>query len=194
MDRAVTPPPDSPAAAIPIGRLGLWWLIGSEIMIFGGLIGSFILFRLAHPEWAEMSHHLNVWIGSINTLVLLTSSYSMVKAFTAVGRRDRPAACRHLLITALLGLCFLGIKSYEYAGKFSHGFYPTTALFWAFYFSMTGLHAIHVLAGIIMILIMYVFGVRDRLWPISNRVEFIGLYWHFVDVVWIFLFPLLYLI
>jgi len=174
-------------------KLAIWWLIGSEIMIFGGLIGSFILFRLARPQWAEMAHHLSVPIGSFNTLILLTSSYTMVRAFVSSGRRDRTATCWNLLVTALLGLTFLCVKGYEYAGKFSHGYYPNAGLFWAFYFTMTGLHALHVLIGIIAILILFVFGLRDRLWPIASRVEFTGLYWHFVDVVWIFLFPLLYL-
>lgn len=184
------------AATLPhgyTGKLGLWCLIGSEIMIFAGIIGSFILFRLAHPEWARLAEHLSVMIGSINTLVLLTSSFTMVKAFAATSRRDRKAACGYLLATALFGLVFIGIKSHEYAGKFSHGFYPNAGLFWAFYFTMTGLHALHVLIGIGAILALFVFGLRDRLWPIANRVELIGLYWHFVDVVWIFLFPLLYL-
>ena len=193
MESAAKPADESPVESGWAGKLGLWWLIGSEIMIFGGLVGSFILFRLAHPEWSEMSEHLSVLIGSVNTLVLLTSSFTMVKAFSAAARKERKSTCGFLLITALLGLVFLGIKSHEYAGKFAHGFYPNAGIFWAFYFGMTGLHAIHVVAGIIAILILFVFGLRDRLWPISRRVEFVGLYWHFVDVVWIFLFPLLYL-
>lgn len=175
------------------GKLGIWWLIGSEIMIFGGVIGSFILFRLAHPEWAEHARHLNVLIGTMNTIILLTSSYTMVKAFSAVGRKDRKAMCGNLLATALLGFTFLVIKALEYSGKFSAGLYPSTNVFWAFYFTMTGLHALHVLIGAIAILILFYYSSRDRIWPITNRVEFVGLYWHFVDVVWIFLFPLLYL-
>ena len=232
---------------ISTGKLGIWWLIGSEIMIFGGAIGSFILLRLAHPDWADNAGHLSVPIGSLNTLVLLTSSYTMVKAFENVKKRDRKKICRFLLATALMGLVFLGIKSFEYHGKFSHGIYPNTNLFWAFYFTLTGLHALHVIAGITAILILWTFGLRDRLWPpapgtgtaspgspgpgidiidisnfsdpsirggiirpnvnmsipgprwsgggrpIADRIELVGLYWHFVDVVWIFLLPLLYL-
>lgn len=189
-----TPSESSTAASAHFtGKLGIWWLIASEIMIFGGVIGSFILFRLAHPEWVEHAHHLSVLIGSINTMVLLTSSFTMVKAFTAVGRKDRNAMCVNLLATALLGFVFLSIKSFEYGGKFSAGITPNSHVFWAFYFTMTGLHALHVLIGALAILILYFYALSDRIWPIANRVEFIGLYWHFVDVVWIFLFPLLYL-
>lgn len=184
---------DGEATPIPPGKLAIWWLIGSEIMIFGGVVGSFILFRLAHPEWAELSRHLSVLIGSINTIVLLTSSYTMVRAYSAMTRKDRKAVCVNLLVTATLGLVFLGIKSFEYSQKFSHGFYPNAGLFWAFYFTMTGLHALHVLIGILVISGLAVYAAKDRIWPIAGRVELIGIYWHFVDVVWIFLFPLLYL-
>lgn len=190
---AAHPEAGSAASEHYTGKLGIWWLIGSEIMIFGGVIGSFILFRLAHPEWAEHAHHLNVLIGSINTLVLLTSSYTMVRAYAAVGRKDRKAMCGNLLTSALLGFVFLVIKSVEYSGKFSAGLTPNSGVFWAFYFAMTGLHALHVLAGAIAIFILFYYSSRDRIWPIANRIEFVGLYWHFVDVVWIFLFPLLYL-
>ncbi|MCG3121311.1 MAG: Cytochrome c oxidase subunit 3 [bacterium] len=180
---------------MPIGKMGIWWFLASEIMVFGGLIGSYILYRLASAgAWAEMAHHVSTTIGAINTVVLLTSSLTMVLAHAAVEDENRQRAKLYLGLTVLGGILFLIFKAVEYTTEISHGFTPLAGTFWSFYFTMTGLHGLHVIGGIIANLALFVMAARGTLWPnTQKRVEYCGLYWHFVDVVWIFLFPLLYL-
>jgi heme/copper-type cytochrome/quinol oxidase subunit 3 len=182
-------------AILPSGKLGVWWFIASEIMVFGGLIGTYVLLRVAHGGWTDQASHVNWRLGAINTLVLVTSSLTMILALNAVRVERRERAARFLLLTVLLGLTFLGIKSIEYTHELGEGFTPTSGMFWSFYYIMTGLHGLHVLGGIILNATLYIAAVRGTLWSDNRRarVEFAGLYWHFVDVVWIFLFPLLYL-
>ncbi len=173
------------------GKVGVWWFLASEIMVFGGLISTYVVARLGSAGWSAEAHHLSVPLASVNTLVLLTSSLTMVVAFAATKEGDRGRVRTFLFLTILLGLTFLGIKAYEYASKVAAGFTPAAGQFWSFYYTMTGLHGLHVLAGVIVNLSLFVMargGLRN-----AQRVEFAGLYWHFVDVVWIFLFPLLYL-
>lgn len=179
---------------IPIGRIGVWWFLASEIMVFGGLISSFLLLRLGHGGWEAEAAHVHWLIGSFNTLLLLTSSLMMIEALRNAedGRRERTRL--FLGATICLGLLFLGIKAYEYSLEAGEGFVPSAGLFWSFYYLMTALHGLHVLGGVIAISWLLVMAMRGSLWPEhQQRVEFIGLYWHFVDIVWIFLFPLLYL-
>ena len=177
------------------GKLGVWWFLASEIMVFGGLIGSYALFRVAHGGWAEQASHVNWRLGAVNTLVLVTSSLTMILAHNSVRSDRRQRAARFLLATVLLGLTFLGIKAIEYSREIGEGLTPASGMFWSFYYIMTGLHGLHVLGGIILNATLFLAAVRGTLWSkhLSDRVEFAGLYWHFVDVVWIFLFPLLYL-
>ena len=177
---------------IAAGKVGVWWFLASEIMVFGGLITSYIVFRLGGPGWAEASHHLSMPLAVTNTFVLLTSSFTVVQAFVAAERGDPRALRRHLGLTILGGLIFLGIKAVEYTTEIRAGFTPGAGIFWSFYYTMTGLHALHVLGGIVVngvVLATEGVGVKH-----PHRVELAGLYWHFVDVVWIFLFPLLYLV
>ncbi len=178
-------------AGITAGKVGVWWFLASEIMVFGGLITSYIVFRLGGPGWAEASHHLSLTLATVNTLVLLTSSFTVVRAFVAAERGDARALRRHLALTILGGLVFLGIKAIEYAIEIHAGFMPGTGIFWSFYYTMTGLHALHVLGGVVVNGVVLATEGRHARNP--HRVELAGLYWHFVDVVWIFLFPLLYL-
>lgn len=177
------------------GRMGIWWFLASEIMVFGGFIATYVLYRMASGgAWTEMAGHVSTPIGTFNTVILLTSSLTMVKAFEAIDVEDRKRAQNFLLMTVMLGLAFLGVKAVEYSREIALGFTPLTGIFWSFYYAMTGLHGLHVLAGIIANFALYVMAVRGNLWPrTQQRVEYAGLYWHFVDVVWIFLFPLLYL-
>jgi heme/copper-type cytochrome/quinol oxidase subunit 3 len=176
------------------GKLGIWWFLASEIMVFGGLIGAFILARIAAGGWEEEAAHINTRIGALNTLILVTSSFTMVEAHRAVVGRSRPRAATFLLVTVLLGVLFLCIKGYEYSTELGHGYYPSTGLFWSFYYTMTGLHGLHVLGGVLVNAGLYFMAAKGRHWDIvQHRVELAGLYWHFVDVVWIFLFPLVYL-
>ncbi|MDO8433362.1 MAG: cytochrome c oxidase subunit 3 [Candidatus Binatus sp.] len=178
-----------------VGKLGVWWFLASEVMIFGGLIGSYVLLRIAHGGWPDQASHVNWQLGAVNTAVLVTSSLTMILALNAVRSERRERAARFLLATVLLGFTFLGVKSIEYSREISEGFTPGAGMFWSFYYLMTGLHGVHVFGGIILNATLYAAAVSGSLWSSDRRerVEFAGLYWHFVDVVWIFLFPLLYL-
>jgi heme/copper-type cytochrome/quinol oxidase subunit 3 len=178
------------AAGMPTGKLAVWWVVVSEIVIFGGVLASYIMHRIGHPEWAHQAAHTNTWIGAINTMVLLSSSLSAVLAHAAAERGDGKLAARRLQLTALGGFTFLAIKSYEWYAEISHGFTITSSGFWSFYYTAAGIHAAHVLVGSLIMLIIAAAAARGKE---LQRVELIGIYWHFVDIVWIFLFPLLYI-
>ncbi|HWP23783.1 MAG TPA: cytochrome c oxidase subunit 3 [Candidatus Binatia bacterium] len=180
-------------AAEPHGKAGTWWFLASEIPTFGGLLVSYIVMRLGSSGWSEASSHLNFTIALINTLILLTSSMTIVMAHAAVQERDDKRAGLFLGLTVLLGAAFLGMKGFEYWTEIDRGFFPSSGLFWSFYYGLTGLHALHVLFGVAVNSILWIQASKGALAPNGHRVELAGLYWHFVDIVWIFLFPLLYL-
>jgi heme/copper-type cytochrome/quinol oxidase subunit 3 len=167
----------------------MWWFLGSETITFGGVLVCFILYRLRHPEWGGHAAHTIAAAGAFNTLVLLTSSLMVVLAHQAAQSGNGAKAARFLWITLLLGGVFIAVKAYEYSHKIHEGIVPTTNLYWSFYYFMTGLHALHVLVGLLAIGIIAVGAGAGRN---LHRVEVVGIYWHFVDLVWIFLFPLLY--
>jgi cytochrome c oxidase subunit 3 len=187
--------------------LGMWTFLATEVLFFGGLFAVYMIFRMLYPQaFAEGSHHLDVVLGTINTAVLLTSSLTVVLAVRGaqLGEQQRPALL--LMATVVLGVIFLGIKGYEYYHKFEEGLIPgvkftletanagPVILFFFLYFVMTGLHAIHMIIGIGVVTYM-----AWRTWRGAYRadympVEMVALYWHFVDIVWIFLLPLLYLV
>ncbi len=187
--------PDSvEPSPVPAAKLGIWWFLASEVMVFGGALVSFILLRLVGPGWSEDLAHNSVALGSINTLILITSSFTIVEVLSAQKRGDEKKFRSFMGITIVLGLLFLVIKGVEYSAHFSEGLFPDKGLFWAFYFGLTGLHALHVLAGIVANASLLVVVSRPGGFArYGHRAEMNGLYWHFVDVVWIFLFPLLYL-
>lgn len=178
------------AMGMPTGRLAIWWVMASEIVVFGGLLGSYIMHRIGHPEWVHQSVHTNTAAGTANTFVLLTSSLTAVLAHQAAQRGDGPKAARFLRFTFLGGATFLVIKSLEWANEIRHGYTLTSNMFWSFYYTAAGLHALHVIVGMIAMLIIAADAKKGRE---LGRVENVGLYWHFVDIVWIFLFPLLYI-
>jgi len=178
------------AAGMPTGKLAVWWVIASEIVIFGGLLASYIMHRLAHDAWSAQAAHTNTWIGAFNTMVLLTSSLSAVLAHQAAERGDGPKAARLLYATVAGALTFLVVKAFEWSGEIGEGFTITSSTFWSFYYTAAGLHASHVIAGAILMLFVAADARRNLE---LHRVELIGIYWHFVDIVWIFLFPLLYI-
>ena len=180
----------APAGAAARGKVAIWWFLASEMMLFGGLISSFVVSRLGGSAHVEHDH-LNVTVAAINTFILLSSSYTMVEAYAAAERGDRRGMRLFLALTVLGGLAFLGIKAYEYTGEITHGFTPWAGTFWSFYYTMTGLHALHVLIGVAANATLCLAGRLGLERP--YRVEVAGLYWHFVDIVWIFLFPLVYL-
>jgi heme/copper-type cytochrome/quinol oxidase subunit 3 len=178
------------AAGIPTGRLAVWWVLASEIVIFGGLLASYIMYRLANPDWADQAANTNVWLGGLNTFVLLTSSLSAVLAHKAAVGGDGPKAAKLLYATCIGAATFLAIKSFEWTTEITHGYTITSSTFWSFYYTAAGLHALHVIAGAIIMLIVAETAKKNLE---LHRVELIGIYWHFVDIVWIFLFPLLYI-
>jgi heme/copper-type cytochrome/quinol oxidase subunit 3 len=179
--------------AEPYGKTGTWWFLSSEIPTFGGVLVAYIVLRLGSAGWTEASSHLNFNVALINTFILLTSSMTIVMAHAAVQENNYKRAANFLGATVVFGLAFLGMKAFEYTTEISHGFLPSSGIFWSFYYGMTGLHALHVVAGIIVNLILWIQAAKRTLAPHGHRVELAGLYWHFVDIVWIFLFPLLYL-
>jgi heme/copper-type cytochrome/quinol oxidase subunit 3 len=178
------------AAGLPTGRLAVWWVIVSEIVIFGGLLASYVMYRLAHDAFAVQAAHTNTWIGAFNTLVLLTSSLSAVLAHQAAERGYGPKAARLIWATVVGAVTFLAVKAFEWTDEITHGFTVTSSTFWSFYYCAAGLHASHVLAGAIIMMFVAKDAARNHE---LHRVELIGIYWHFVDIIWIFLFPLLYI-
>lgn len=178
-------------------KLGVWLFLASEVMLFGALFTSYILIRTAAPTWPHGYSILNVPMGAINTIILITSSVTMVMAWANLMLKDIKKGRMYLLTTVLLAICFLVIKSFEYSEKFEMHHFPSTSPFFATYFVMTGLHALHVIGGICALI--YFWGPGSKMWKTepdryTHRIEVVGLYWHFVDLVWIFLFPTLYLL
>jgi cytochrome c oxidase subunit 3 len=190
------------------GTLGMWIFLVTEIMFFGGMFTAYVVYRTLFPEtFAHASHHLDVRLGTFNTAVLIASSLTMALSVHAAQVGRRGAILRWLALTALLGSTFLVVKSYEYAHKFAEGHVPGPAfswsgpdapqaqLFFGLYFAMTGVHALHMIIGLGILAWLLREARRGRFGPAYNTpVELTGLYWHFVDIVWIFLFPFLYLI
>ncbi len=192
--------------------LGMWAFLITEIMFFGGLFLAYTLYRSTYPHiFAVASTSCNVYIGAFNTVVLLCSSFTMVMAVRASQLGQRKAIILFLILTLILGGAFLGIKAFEWHDKFVEHHIPGQSnfflegipaegqghaqLFFSLYFAMTGLHALHMVVGaglLIYLIVMARRGIYTR--EYYTPVDMIGLYWHFVDIVWIFLFPLLYLI
>jgi cytochrome c oxidase subunit 3 len=200
------------------GTLGMWVFLGSEVLFFGGLFTAYTVMRWRSPEaFAAGSRELSATLGAVNTAVLLTSSLTMVLAVWAAQVANRKLLQLFLALTLLFGATFLGIKAYEWYSEYTEHLVPGASfdpsfahpgeepmpldqsrsmqMFFVFYFSITGLHALHMIVGLAVLSVQLVlslrgpFGVAD-----DSPVEIAGLYWHFVDIVWIFVFPLLYLL
>jgi len=185
----------------------LWLFIANELMLFGGLFMALTVYRIIHTETTRAaSEHLHLWIGGANTAVLLTSSLTMVLAVLAARAGDVRTTVRMLLATAAIGAVFLALKGWEYRLEYDEGLMPgvgpvfplgaSQELFFNFYFVSTGLHAVHLALGIGAVLFFAARLHRGRmdLPHRSTMIEGLGMYWHFVDVVWVFLYPVLYLI
>lgn len=186
-----------PVTGVTNSKLGVWLLIASEIMLFGGLFSAYIMLRNGVPDWPHGSSRLNVPLAMLNTFVLITSSMTMVMSWASLMKKNIGAYKKYMGATVLLGLAFLVVKSIEYSTKFHHHHFPSTDNFYATYFVLTGLHGLHVIAG--MIVNTYFLFPGLKMWEknpeqFTGRIEAAGLYWHFVDLVWIFLFPTLYLL
>ncbi len=178
-------------------KLGIWLFLASEVMLFGSLFSAYALLRSGAPAWPDQSATVSVPLATLNTVILIASSVTMVLAWVSLRQYSVARYRLFMGLTLLGGLLFLAVKGIEYGDKFSHGLLPATNNFLALYFTLTGLHAIHVIAG--MVVNGYLWGPGVRMWHqdperFTNRVEVAGIYWHFVDLVWIFLFPVLYLL
>jgi cytochrome c oxidase subunit 3 len=188
--------------------LGMWAFLVTEILFFGGLFTVYMVYRAWYPDaFAAASHELVIWAGTTNTVVLITSSLTMALAVHAAQTGNRKLLVTLLIATIALGCVFLGIKAFEYYTEwiehhvpglnydFEPQYYRNAQIFFSLYFLMTGLHALHMIIGIGIMSFMLWWSVRGVITTeYYNPIEIAGLYWHFVDIVWIFLFPLLYLI
>ena len=187
--------------------LGMWAFLIQEVMFFGGLFLAYAIYRASYPEaFAHGSHHLDVTLGAFNTAVLIASSLTMALAVHAAQTGHRAQLIVFLFLTLLLGSTFLGVKAIEYSHKWNEGLVPGLQwrlegpdarhqlIFFSLYFAMTGMHALHMVVGAIGLIVLLFFALQGKYSAEYNTpVEMFGLYWHFVDIVWIFLFPLLYL-
>jgi len=187
-------------------KLGMWLFILSELLLFGGMFILYSAYRYKNPvDFHHASRELEVILGTFNTIILLTSSLSMASSISAIQRGRRKLSMVLLMATMALGLLFLVNKGFEWGTKIEHGIYPNSPtlltrakgeiLFFGLYYVMTGLHGLHVLVGVCILCGMLIFVLKDKI----NQKRFIplenaGLYWHLVDIIWIFLYPLFYLI
>jgi cytochrome c oxidase subunit 3 len=190
--------------------LGMWTFLATEVMFLGALIGAYAIYRIIYPlEFGAAAHHLNVLLATINTAVLLTSSFTMVLAVHAAQTGSRGGLIFFLILTMIFGAAFLGIKGFEYYVDYQEHLVPLKGfdfafegadpgkakMFFNFYFALTGLHALHMIIGLAVMAVMVVLAWRRRFSPAYyTPIEVSGLYWHFVDVVWVFLYPILYLL
>ena len=187
-------------------KIGMWLFLFTELLFFGGMFLLYSVFRSQYPaEFHSAAQEENLLFGSVNTTILLTSSFTIAVAIAAIRKGNKILSLYMQTTTIMFGICFLIIKYFEWSAKISKGIYPDSPtllnrgkgdiLFFSLYYVMTGIHGIHVLIGVIAIAIMFVYtrrGVIDR--DNFAKLENTGLYWHFVDIVWIYLFPLFYLI
>ncbi|HEX9796434.1 MAG TPA: cytochrome c oxidase subunit 3 [Anaerolineales bacterium] len=174
-------------------KLGMWLFIASEVMFFGGLIATFLKYKLALPT--NEAAHLDVTLVGANTFLLLTSSFTLVLALAGLRDGKRGAFLRNLLFTVLLGALFLAGQGYEFSLLYAEGVTLSSSLFGSTFFTLTGFHGLHVLIGVVWALVLIVRGTRGAYSADNDLgIEIFGLYWHFVDIVWIVLFTLIYLI
>lgn len=191
---------ERPDTGLTNAKLGIWIFLASEVMLFGGLFSAYVFLRMAAPvgDFEYWGEKLSVPMATINTLVLISSSVTVIMAWASLKLKDFGKYKLYMGLTLLFSFIFLIIKYFEYTGKFHHGIYPSSSTFMGIYFTLTGLHGLHILGGIIVMGYMWL-PIGSKMWEtnpemFTNRVEVAGLYWHFVDLVWIFLFPILYLL
>ncbi len=178
-------------------KLGVWLFLASEVMLFGALFSSYVFLRVGAPSWPHGYEMMNIPLGTANTIILIGSSVTMVMSWASLMMKQFNKYKLYMGLTILLAVLFLVNKYFEYSAEFAHARFPSTNTYFAIYYTLTGLHGLHILGGIIVN--SYLWGPGARMWKtdpqrFTNRVEVAGLYWHFVDLVWIFLFPTLYLL
>jgi len=187
-------------------RMGMWLFLFTELLLFGGMFIIYSVYRYNNPDAFHLAaKELNTIIGTFNTAILLTSSLTMALSITAIQRNNKSLSIFFQLLTVVLALGFMVNKYFEWAAKFNYGIYPGgeqllsresgEILFFGLYYVMTGLHGLHVIIGVVLILVMTRFTAKGIIRQDSYvKLESAGLYWHLVDIIWIFLFPLFYLI
>ena len=190
-----------PVTGVYNAKLGIWLFLASEVLFFGAFFSTYILLRIGAGgvagAWPYGADYLNVPLATINTVILISSSLTMVMAWASL-KLNRFSKFRiYFAATILLALAFLVIKGFEYGEEFAHDRYPATSTFFAIYFTLTGVHGLHILLGVV-VNAYHLFSAKaiydQHPEKMVNRIEIAGLYWHFVDLVWIFLFPVLYLL
>ena len=180
-------------------KLGIWLFLASEVMLFGGLFSAYVFLRMGDVTGTFISgaSELNIPLATFNTLVLISSSVTMIMSWVSLKLGEQKKFKTYLGTTLLLAGVFLVVKYFEYTAKFHHGIFPETSTFFAIYFTLTGLQMLHIIGGMVVIFYFLVPGskmMNTESERFTNRIEIVGLYWHFVDLVWIFLFPVLYLL
>ena len=187
-------------------KLGMWLFIFTELLLFGGLFVTYSVYRFRNAEAFHLAaHELDVTMGTINTVILLISSMTIAMSTTAIQKKDKRTTLFLIGVTVVLALVFLVNKYFEWSAKIGHGIWPGSplleelgrgdTLFFGLYFFMTGLHAVHIIVGMVILIVIFVFVWKDKLtFDNFQLLENGGLYWHLVDLIWIFLFPLFYLI
>jgi heme/copper-type cytochrome/quinol oxidase subunit 3 len=191
---------ERPDTGLNNSKLGIWVFLASEVMLFGGLFSAYVFLRMAAPvgDFAYWGSKLSIPMATFNTLVLISSSMTMIMSWASLKMKDFEKFKMYMGLTLLCAIIFLVVKYFEYTGKFHHGIYPSSSTFMGIYFTLTGLHMLHIIGGMIVMGYFWLpFG--NKMWTteperFTNRIEVAGLYWHFVDLVWIFLFPILYLL
>lgn len=199
------PAVDAPAPHHPIydydsgppvhrGKFAIWLFLATEIMFFTGLIGAYIVLRMGADTWPDPANRVAVDITALNTFFLICSSATMVKAVEQAMLGNNPQLVRWLAATVVIGAVFVGIQVYEYRELIVHGNLPNVDIFWSTFYAMTGFHGLHVTAGVIWNLVILIAAIRRKIPQHKYMVvELAGLYWHFVDLVWVLLFTIVYL-
>lgn len=202
---AYDPAVDAPAHHHPIydyesgppvdrGKFAIWLFLATEVMFFTGLIGTYIVLRMGTETWPDPDMRLEVDLTAINTFILITSSWMMVRSLHAIQEGDRAGMKKWLLWTILGGCVFLGVQIYEYIHMWADGRRPNVDIFWSTFYAMTGFHGFHVFVGIVWLICAYIAALRGAYTKENYlRLELAGLYWHFVDLVWVLLFTIVYL-
>lgn len=185
----------NPLPEVSTSKFAMWLFLASEALFFAALISAYVLLRLVSPAWPNVSELLNVPLVAVNTAILITSSVTMVYAFDAIEKGNQYRLQLFLIATAVLGAIFVSIQAFEWSELISHGATATNSVFGSTFYVLTGFHGLHVLVGILFLILTAYRTFRGRYTQAQHDgVELMGLYWHFVDIVWIFLFTIIYLI
>jgi heme/copper-type cytochrome/quinol oxidase subunit 3 len=176
------------------GKFAIWLFLATEVMFFTGLIGSYLVLRMGTAAWPDPGERLAVDITAANTFILICSSWTMVMALHAIQHGSQSGLVKWLGATILIGATFVGVQAYEYGVLLDNHMLPNVDIFWSTFYAMTGFHGLHVIVGVLWLMCLWVGAVRGKFTQQDYlRVELGGLYWHFVDLVWVLLFTIVYL-